>query len=135
MYSDDGNPTEGSSSQSSHFECDIGKLFSSHVDLQQLSRHEKYQLLRTKPNSDPSVYPRTRPYPSSSFWQFQPSWMKQYPWLHYSQFADGVFCRACALFAPSNAGGMVLGQFVTAPFRTWTKLTAKACTHAEKEYH
>ena len=111
MYSDDGNPTEGSSSQSSYFECDIGKLLSSHVDLQQLSRHEKYQLLRTEPNSDPSVYSRTRPYPSSSFRQFQPSWMKQYPWLHYSQFADGVFCRACAC-------GMVLGQFVTAPFRT-----------------
>ena len=24
MHSDDGGPTEGSSSQSSHFECDIG---------------------------------------------------------------------------------------------------------------
>ena len=62
MHSDDGSSTEGSSSQSSHFECNIGKLLSSQVDLQQLSRFEKYQLLRAEPNSDPSVYPRTRPY-------------------------------------------------------------------------
>ena len=54
--------------------------------------------------------------------------MKQYPWLHYSKFADGAFCRACALFAPSTVGGQDLGQFVTSPFKCWTKMTTK-------EYH
>lgn len=61
--------------------------------------------------------------------------MKQYPWLDYSSFTDGVFCRACALFAPSTVGGQDPGQFVTLPFKTWTKMVAKACTHTTKEYH
>ena len=61
--------------------------------------------------------------------------MKQHPWLHYSKFADGAFCRACALFSPSNVGGQDLGQFVTSPFKCWTKMTTKASTHASKEYH
>ena len=65
------------------------------------------RILTAEPNRNPSTYPRTRPYPSSSLRQFQPSWMKQYPWLHYSRFADGAFCRACA---PSSQG---LGMFVT----------------------
>ena len=61
--------------------------------------------------------------------------MKQHPCLHYSMFADGAFCHACALFAPSNVGGQDLGQFVTSPFKCWTKMTTKASTHASKEYH
>ncbi len=61
--------------------------------------------------------------------------MMKYPWLHYSQFCDGVFCRACALFAPSVVGGHDPGQFVTSPFKAWVKMTLKACAHAKKEYH
>ena len=61
--------------------------------------------------------------------------MKQFPWLHYSKFVDGAFCRACPLFAPSTVGGQDPGQFVTLPFKTWTKMIAKASTHATKEYH
>ena len=116
-------------------ECDIGKLQNSHIILQQLPRDTIYQILTTEPNSDPSSYPRTRPYPSSSLRQFQPSWVKQHPWLHYSQFLDGAFCRACALFAPSNVGGQDLGKFVTSPFRSWTKISVKANMHAGKAYH
>ena len=116
-------------------ECDIGKLLYSHIDLQQLSRDDKYRILTTEPSSDPSTYPRTRPYKTSSFRQFQPSWTKQHPWLHYSLFADGAFCRACALFAPRSVGGQGLGQFVTSPFKCWTKMAAKADTHTSKEYH
>ena len=61
--------------------------------------------------------------------------MKQFPWLHYSKFADGAFCRACALFAPSTVGDQDPGQFVILPFKTWTKMVPKASTHATKEYH
>ncbi|KAI6652511.1 hypothetical protein LOD99_7525 [Oopsacas minuta] len=54
-------------------ECDIGKLQDSHIFLQQLSRDQQHRILTTEPNSDPSSYPRTCPYPSSSLRQFQPS--------------------------------------------------------------
>ena len=103
-FSDEGDvnhPLDVSNSKSSsHFECDVGKLLNLHVDLQQLSRDEKYQIHTTEPNRDPSAYPNIRLYPSSSKRQFQPSWMKQFPWLHYSKSTDGAFCRACVLFAP-----------------------------------
>ena len=122
-----------STPSSSQFVCDIGKLLDLHIDLHQLSRDEKYQILKTEPNSDPSVYPRTRPYPTSTLRQFQPSWMNQYPWLHYSKFADGAFCRACVLFAPSSVGGQDPGQFVTLPFKMW--FIAKVSAHATSDYH
>ena len=50
-------------------------------------------------------------------------------------FVDGAFCGACALFAPSQAGGRNLGHFVVTPFKTWTKMTEIANKHANKEYH
>ena len=59
--------------------------------------------------------------------------MKEHPWLHYSQFVDGAFCRACALFAPNPVGGQDLGKFVTSPFKSWTKMSVIA--RASKEYH
>ena len=69
---------------------------------------------------------------SSSYRQFQPTWLKNYPWLHYSSFSDGTFCRACAFFAPVAAGGHDL---VTKPFRAWTKMSEKVGIHARKDYH
>ena len=107
----------------------------SHVDLHQLSRENKHRVLTTEPDSDPSSFPRTRPSNSVSYRQFQPSWLKQYPWLHYSQQYDGVYCRACALFAPKQAGGQDLGQFVTKPFKSWGKILQKASVHGTRSYH
>lgn len=116
-------------------ECDIGKLQHLHTNFKQLSREVKYRLLTTEPCSDPSSYPRTRPYPSSSLRQFHPSWLKQHPWLHYSRFVDGAFCRACVVFAPTQVGGHDTGQFVTAPFKGWTATSGKADKHAKTVYH
>ena len=67
-------------------ECDVGKLKNDRVDLHQLSRDNKYRLLTSQPNSDPSFYPRTCPYATSSFRRFLPSWCSGRPWLHYSRF-------------------------------------------------
>ena len=67
--------------------------------------------------------------------QFQPSWLRQYPWLHYSQHDDGVYYRTCALFAPKQVGGQDLGQLVTKPFKSWGKMLQKACTHGTKSYY
>ncbi len=55
--------------------------------------------------------------------------------MHYSLFADGAFCRACSLFAPSSVGGQELGQFVKSPFKCWRKFNLKADEHASKDYH
>ena len=97
-----------------------------------LSWENKYYVLTTEPNSDPSSFPRTRSSNSQPYRQFQPSW---YPWLHYSQHDDGVYCRVCALFAPKQIGGQDLGQFVIKPFKSWGKVFQKASAHAVKNYH
>ena len=38
-------------------------------------------------------------------------------------------------FAPSQVGGQDPSQLVTKPFNTWAKMTTKAKTHAQHEYH
>ena len=76
-------------------ECDIGKLLLSNGNITSLSRADKYKILIAEPNPDPRSYPRTHQYASAPYRQFNPAWLKQYPWLHYSRQVDGVFCRAC----------------------------------------
>ena len=76
-------------------ECDIGKLLLSNVNISTLSREDKYKILIAESNPNPRSYPRTRLYASGPYRQFNPAWLKQYPWLHYSRQVDGVFCRTC----------------------------------------
>ena len=57
------------------------------------------------------------------------------PWFHYSLYDDGVYCQACALFAPKQVGGQHLGQFVTKPFKSWGKILQKASANGTKSYH
>ena len=102
-------------------ECDIGKLLELKFNVTTLSREEKYRILTREPNTDASSYPRTRASASAAFRQFQPSWLKSFPWLHYSQHTNGAFCRACAMFVPETVGGQIPGQFVTKAFRSWKK--------------
>ena len=115
--------------------CDTGKLHDLKINIHRLSREEKYRILIKEHDPNPSAYPRTRPYGSGAFRQFQPSWLTQYPWLHYSPHSDGVFCRACVLFAPETAGGRTLGQFVTKPFKSWVNKTQKMIAHGSSDYH
>ena len=65
-------------------ECDIGKLLLSNVNISTRSREDKYKILIAESNPDPRSYPRTRLYASGPYRQFNPAWLKQYPWLHYS---------------------------------------------------
>ena len=55
--------------------------------------------------------------------------------MHYSQFSDGVYCRACVVFSPYEVGGHDLGRFILTPFRYWTKTTDRALEHAKNGYH
>ena len=84
-----------SQSVSSTIECDIGKLKDLRVGLNRLSWEDKYCVLKTDPDSDASSYRHTRPCESSSYHQFQPSWLKHHSWLHYSRFLDGAYCHVC----------------------------------------
>lgn len=94
-------------------------------------------MLKTQPDSNASSYRRTRPCASSSYRQFHPSWLDKdkWPWLSYSQHFDGAYCRACVFFAPEQAGGQALGQFVKEPFTSWIKMSQKATAHAKNDYH
>lgn len=127
----------GSSSEASGPEgCDIGRLLAQKTNLKQIGRLAMYQILTGDPNTDSSSYPRTQQTSSSPYLrQFQPEWVRSFPWLHYSKHTDGAFCRACALIAPSDVKGQKLGYFVTKPFTSWIKMTSKATKHSKQEYH
>ena len=105
------------------------------MNLSQLSWNDKYHIMKAQPDPDTACYPCSRQCESGSLRQFQPSWIKKYPWLHYSRHVDGVFCLACVFFAPDKASGQILGQFVTTPFKSCIKMSEKATTHAKKDYH
>ena len=70
-----------------------------------LTREQLYQILTHEPNLNSSVCPCTQVSPSNIFRQFQPTWLKKHPWLHYSSFTDGAFCHVCAAFLTDNLGG------------------------------
>lgn len=114
---------------------DIGKILASGIDIRKLSREDTYRILKKEPDCDAASYPRTQLTNSSTFRQFQPSWLKKQPWLHYSRHCDGAFCRACALFAITPERTQTLGQFVNKPFKMWTKMSEKMNAHASQEYH
>jgi len=115
---------------------DIGKIFASGIDIRKLSSEDTYSILKKEPDCDAASYPRTQPANSSNLRQFQPSWVKKQPLLHYSQHCDGAFCRACVSFAITpSTGRQTLGQFVNKPFKMWTKMFEKMNSHASQEYH
>ncbi len=67
--------------------------------------------------------------------RFKPEWAKRHPWISYSQSDDGVYCKACVLFAPSDVHGQKLGVLVTKPFTVWTKKTSVFDSHEKLNYH
>ena len=77
---------------------------------------------------------RTHAGEGEHFRQFQPSWLKSYPWLHYSAHVDGAFCRAYFVFRPEVVGGQNAGQLVSKTFRSLKKID-KLADHAKREYH
>lgn len=116
-------------------DTDIGALLNSNSSIRGLTREHTYRVLTSEPSSDSTSYPRTRSGSSGGFRQFQPAWVKQHPWLHYSRHCDGVFCRACVFFAPDKVGGQPPGQFVSKPFSTWANRAQKVPAHGNLEYH
>ena len=58
-----------------------------------------------------------------------------FPWLNYSKSKDGTFCKACALFAPSEVNRQNLGILVSSPFCNWTYASSAFQRHEKKAYH
>lgn len=103
---------EGGSPSVSPIKFNVGKLKELHFDLKQLSWDDKYLLLNFQLDSNPSSYPRTRPYPSSLLRQFQPSWMNCYPWLHYSRSLDRAFFQACVCLLQARLEVRIWGSLL-----------------------
>eukprot|EP00118_Oscarella_pearsei_P020408 m.221005 g.221005 ORF g.221005 m.221005 type:complete len:146 (+) comp39951_c2_seq46:252-689(+) len=72
---------------------DIGKLLAMGISLRAVSRDDIHAVLRSETHPNPKLYPRTEYRQTTR--HFHPSWVQQYPWIHYSRHVDGVFCRAC----------------------------------------
>ena len=112
---------ESSTGEATAVECDIGKLLHLGKDLHSLHRDDKYRILKREPNPHPSAYPRTRQYSSGPF---QPSWVVQYPWLHYSAFCDGVLPSMCLVCSRKSWR-----------LRSWASKSQKMSNHGSLEYH
>lgn len=82
-----------------------------------LSDEQKYQILTAKP-CQLSEYPLNK-----QKRRFLSKWAVEYPWIRYSESADGVFCAACYLFSKIR----VNTEFVSSPFRDWKNATDTSC--------
>uniref|UniRef100_A0A1X7VGF4 DUF4371 domain-containing protein n=1 Tax=Amphimedon queenslandica TaxID=400682 RepID=A0A1X7VGF4_AMPQE len=113
--------------------CDIGQLLETHRNIRtsNISRDYIFRILKREPDFNPLLTRQS----TGCNRQFQPTWMKKFPWLHYSHHVVGVFCRACVFFAPDEVRRQSHCQFVTAPFKAWIKKSDKANAHARNDYH
>ena len=66
---------------------------------------------------------------------FQYQWLVRYPWLRYSQQANGGFCLPCCLFANSAYQGSSPGILVSRPLTRFATALASFRNHAQKDYH
>lgn len=62
---------------------------------------------------------------------FQASWVQEFPWLVYSKHEDGVYCKACVLFArPSESS--TLKRLLTEPLTDWQVALKRLRAHRDK---
>ena len=119
---------------SSLHECNIGKLLADGINLHDISRERKYQVLKHKPYICLSVSTHML-LQSGSFRQFQPTWLNKHPWIHYSHHDNGVYCHAGVFFAGEQLSGQSPGQFISLPFKNWVVQSQKMNAHSRSTYH
>ena len=110
---------------------DIGILLQS-GNLHTLPQRSKLELINHSPGHN-FIYPTK--YLHGCNRRFKPEWVINHPWLHYSIAEDGVYCKACALFAPSDISRQKLGSLVSKPFNLWTKQSSVFLSHEQHQYH
>ncbi|XP_013192236.2 52 kDa repressor of the inhibitor of the protein kinase-like [Amyelois transitella] len=71
--------------------------------------------------------------------RFQMKWMERFPWLAYSEYKSGAYCRICVVMRRSldegKGGHQRVGQLVTDPFCKWKNALEIFETHAKSGYH
>lgn len=67
--------------------------------------------------------------------RFKPEWAKSRSWLHYSPSEDGVYCKACVLFAPADVKRQKLELLGNKPFSVWNKQSSVFKDHEQLSYH
>ena len=125
------NMSPSSSNETAAHDLDIGILIRK-GSLSQLPQNEKLEIINHSPDIAYN-YPTRHMHGCNRC--FKPEWNKSHPWLHYSKSDDGVYYKACALFAPSDVRRQNLGKFVSSPFYTWTKQSSAFRKHEELQYH
>ncbi|PSN40327.1 hypothetical protein C0J52_22682 [Blattella germanica] len=96
----------------------------------------KVQILKTPWNP-----PRDYKFPISTKrnLRFQLKWMERFPWLSYSEYKSGAYCRVCVVMGRSldegKGGHQRIGQLVTEPFCKWKNALEIFEAHAKSGYH
>lgn len=66
--------------------------------------------------------------------KFQANWIKENPWLRYSENTDSVYCVYCVLFAPKEKANLTL-SFLS-PVNNWSNMSQLIKRHLlEKSKH
>lgn len=112
------------------------KLDIGNMDRSSLDDYTKKLILTLPMISKGFLYPTTKRYGRNR--SFQETWMKDFPFLAYSQQEDGVYCRPCWLFFHEGVGKgnhEIPGQLVTSCYSNWKNAREDFRKHANKEYH
>ena len=120
-------PSEGPSASP----LDIGVVIKSGT-LHSLDKSMKLKLIKQAPD-DKFHYPTKFMHGCNR--RFKPEWTQSHSWLHYSPSEDGVYCKACVLFAPADVKQQKLGSLVNKPFSVWTKQSSFFNCHEPLAYH
>ena len=96
--------------------------------VQALSKSDKFAYLRQHSKPDPQFK-----FPKTFIGRFNRSF--NHDWLDQHKL-NSAFCMPCLLFnGMSDSTGKVSGAFVTKPFQTWQKKSAKFANHEKTSYH
>ena len=89
--------------------------------------------------------PRTFSFPKREFGvttvarrSFQPSWFDKWPWLHYCEDSDSVFCFTCMKACSENKLHSSLNAesaFISAGFTNWKKASERFNNHEASKCH
>ena len=66
---------------------------------------------------------------------FQYKWLSRFPWLRYSEKADGGYCLACVLFSHSSSFRSDPGVLVKTPLTDFKRALEKLDHHSDRGYH
>ena len=66
---------------------------------------------------------------------FQPSWFDKWPWLHYCENSNSVFCFTCMQANSENKLHWSLNAFITSDFANWKKVFERFNNHETSKCH